>query len=108
MSSFTTAPLQEGLPFGVRIGGLTFEALGDRAVRDKIDTLFVQHGMIVFEDVVRRPNSDRNRSLGSAHVGGPNPRAALAGSTGYRRNRQRSGIGGLGWAKRAGARVALA
>ena len=44
-------PLQEGLPFGVRIGGLTLDILQDKAIRDEIDALFVQHGMIVFEGV---------------------------------------------------------
>lgn len=44
-------PLQEGLPFGVRIGGLTREVLEDKAIRDEIDALFIKHGMIVFEDV---------------------------------------------------------
>jgi taurine dioxygenase len=44
-------PLQEGLPFGVRIGGLTREKLENKALRDEIDALFVKHGMIVFEDV---------------------------------------------------------
>lgn len=44
-------PLQEGLPFGVRIGGLTIEILEDKAIRDEIDALFVRHGMIVFEGV---------------------------------------------------------
>jgi len=48
-------PLQEGLPFGVRIGGLTVDILADAAVRNEIDQLFIQHGMIVFEDV---ENSD--------------------------------------------------
>ena len=44
-------PLQKGLPFGVRIGGLTREKLENKALRDEIDALFVKHGMIVFEDV---------------------------------------------------------
>ena len=44
-------PLQEGLPFGVRIGGLTLDILKDKAIRDEIDQLFIKHGMIVFEDV---------------------------------------------------------
>ncbi|WP_232491674.1 TauD/TfdA dioxygenase family protein [Novosphingobium kaempferiae] len=51
MPSFTTGPLQEGLPFGVRIRGLTLAALQDKATRDDIDALFVRHGMIVFEEV---------------------------------------------------------
>ncbi|HMO67166.1 MAG TPA: TauD/TfdA family dioxygenase [Novosphingobium sp.] len=44
-------PLQEGLPYGVRIGGLTREILADPAVCKEIDDLFIEHGMIVFEDV---------------------------------------------------------
>lgn len=44
-------PLQDGLPFGVRIGGLTRELVADPAIQREIDELFIQHGMIVFEDV---------------------------------------------------------
>jgi len=44
-------PLQEGLPFGVRIGGLTRAILEDAAIRQEIDDLFIKHGMLVFEDV---------------------------------------------------------
>ena len=44
-------PLQEGLPFGVRIGGLTREQAEDPAIRQEVADLFVRHGMIVFEDV---------------------------------------------------------
>ncbi|HUD29663.1 MAG TPA: TauD/TfdA family dioxygenase [Novosphingobium sp.] len=51
MPSFTTAPLQDGLPFGVRIGGLTLAMLQDKGLRESIDALFTAHGMIVFEDV---------------------------------------------------------
>lgn len=46
-------PLQDDLPFGVRIGGLTLKALEDKALRNEIDDLFVKHGMIVFEDVAQ-------------------------------------------------------
>ncbi|MDR2857424.1 MAG: TauD/TfdA family dioxygenase [Novosphingobium sp.] len=44
-------PLQENLPFGIRIGGLTREQAEDPAIRAEIEALFVRHGMIVFEDV---------------------------------------------------------
>jgi len=44
-------PLEDGLPFGVRIGGLTREILTDPAIRKEIDDLFIKHGMIVFENV---------------------------------------------------------
>lgn len=51
MPEFTVSPLQEGLPFGIRIGNLTREMLAEKATRDAIDALFVEHGMIVFEGV---------------------------------------------------------
>ena len=44
-------PLDDALPFGVRIGGVTRELLEDEAIRKEIDDLFVEHGMIVFENV---------------------------------------------------------
>ena len=44
-------PLQLGLPFGIRIAGLTLEQASDPAVRQEITSLFDQHGMIVFEDI---------------------------------------------------------
>jgi taurine dioxygenase len=44
-------PLQDGLPFGVRIGGLTRELVADPAIQKEIDDLFIKYGMIVFEDV---------------------------------------------------------
>lgn len=44
-------PLRDGLPFGVRIGGVTREMTADPAIRAEINALFIQHGMIVFEGV---------------------------------------------------------
>lgn len=44
-------PLDDALPFGVRIGGVTRNLLEDPAIRQEIDNLFLKHGMIVFEDV---------------------------------------------------------
>jgi taurine dioxygenase len=44
-------PLQDGLPFGIRIGGLTYDQANDPAIRQELAALFEQHGMIVFEDV---------------------------------------------------------
>jgi taurine dioxygenase len=44
-------PLQQGLPFGIRIGGVSFDEANDPAVRAELADLFEQHGMIVFEDV---------------------------------------------------------
>lgn len=44
-------PLHDSLPFGIRIGGVTLAELNDAATRAEIDDLFIQHGMIVFENV---------------------------------------------------------
>lgn len=44
-------PLQDDLPFGVRIGGLTLQDLADEATRGEVRDLFVKHGMIVFENI---------------------------------------------------------
>lgn len=51
MTEITVTPLREGLPFGVRIGGVTREATLDPALRQLINEQFVQHGVIVFEGV---------------------------------------------------------
>ena len=51
MSLSDVRSLKDGLPYGVRIGGLTREILADPAVCKEIDDLFIRHGMIVFEDV---------------------------------------------------------
>jgi taurine dioxygenase len=48
-------PLEPGLPFGVRIGGLTRAALEDQATREEIAALFEREGMIVFERVEPSP-----------------------------------------------------
>lgn len=51
MTDLVISPLREGLPFGVRIGGVTREATRDAATRAEINRLFRAHGVIVFEDV---------------------------------------------------------
>lgn len=51
MSSITVSPLQEGLPFGARISGVTQQTLGDEAVRRQLREVFEDRGMIVFENV---------------------------------------------------------
>jgi taurine dioxygenase len=51
MAQFAVRPLDPALSFGIRISELSREALDDKATRDAIDALFVEHGMIVFEDV---------------------------------------------------------
>jgi len=51
MASIGVKPLQEDLPFGARITGVTREALQDEAVRRQINQVFEERGMIVFEAV---------------------------------------------------------
>jgi taurine dioxygenase len=51
MSLPDVRPLQDGLPFGIRIGAITREQVEDPAIRAEIEALFVRHGMIVFEDI---------------------------------------------------------
>jgi taurine dioxygenase len=50
MSALDVYPLQEGLPFGVRIRGVGLDILESSAIRQEIVALFDTHGMIVFEE----------------------------------------------------------
>jgi len=49
--TFTTKPLADGVPFGVRVGGLTRSQLDDAGIRRRLVQLFEAVGLIVFEDV---------------------------------------------------------
>jgi taurine dioxygenase len=51
MASIKVTPLQDDLPFGARISGVTWENVEDEAVRKQINHVFEDRGMIVFEDV---------------------------------------------------------
>jgi taurine dioxygenase len=51
MGSLIVQPLEDGLSFGVRVNGVTERALEDAAVRDELNTLFFDRGMIVFENI---------------------------------------------------------
>jgi hypothetical protein len=51
MGSLNIEPLRQGLPFGVRIDGVTRELLKDQAIRRQINDVFEQAGVIVFENV---------------------------------------------------------
>lgn len=54
MGSITYSALDETLPFGARISGITRETLTDAAARAEINAIFEKYGMIVFEDVEPR------------------------------------------------------
>lgn len=51
MATLDVRPLQDDLPFGARIRGVTREALADEAVRAEINRVFEDRGMIVFEHI---------------------------------------------------------
>lgn len=51
MSSVHFTPLREDLSFGARVSGVTFAALEDQEVRDRLRRVFEERGMILFEDV---------------------------------------------------------
>lgn len=51
MSPIKVRPLQDDLPFGARISGLTWGNVNDEAVRKQLNDVFEERGMIVFEDV---------------------------------------------------------
>jgi taurine dioxygenase len=51
MSSLEVRPLRDDLPFGARITGVTDATLKDEAVRRRVNQVFEDRGMIVFEGV---------------------------------------------------------
>jgi taurine dioxygenase len=51
MPSIDVKPLQDGLSFGARVQGVTWDTLADPAVRKQLAQLFDERGVIVFEDV---------------------------------------------------------
>lgn len=51
MSKVEVRPLEEGLPFGARISGVTRENISDPEVRQQINQVFEDRGVIVFEDI---------------------------------------------------------
>jgi taurine dioxygenase len=51
MTAIEVRALQDNLPFGARIRGVTRENLADEAVRRQLNEVFEARGMIVFEDI---------------------------------------------------------
>ncbi|MBW8784697.1 MAG: TauD/TfdA family dioxygenase [Novosphingobium sp.] len=51
MSAIKVSNLRDNLSFGARVEGVTFDTLADPAVRDELNRVFEQRGMIVFENV---------------------------------------------------------
>jgi taurine dioxygenase len=51
MGSINVRQLQEGVPFGARVAGVTKETLGDATIRQQLRELFEDRGVILFEEV---------------------------------------------------------
>lgn len=51
MTAINVRPLSEDLSFGARISGVDMDNVGDEAVRRQIEAVFLDRGMIVFEDM---------------------------------------------------------
>ena len=67
MTSIEVLELEQGLPFGARVRGVTSEVLDDPAVRHELTGLFHDRGVIVFEDV--EPSSEMQVAI--SNVFGP-------------------------------------
>lgn len=61
MAGITIRKLQDDLAFGARIDGVNWEALADESVREELKAVFVDRGMIVFENM--EPTSKMQVSL---------------------------------------------
>lgn len=51
MTTLTTQPVREGSSFGSRVRGVTLDGLGDPDVRARLNDLFEEHGLLIFEGV---------------------------------------------------------
>lgn len=67
MSEYQVTPLQQDLPFGIRVSGLTLEQARDDTVKNHLSDLFIEHGMIVFEEV----ESTDDMQVAISHCFGP-------------------------------------
>jgi len=55
MAGITVRNLRDDLNFGARITGVDWDALADEGVRAELNQVFVDRGMIVFEDIESSP-----------------------------------------------------
>ena len=55
MPTITVKDLQDDLPFGSRVTGIDSAALADSEVRKQLNAIFIDRGMIVFEEVEPSP-----------------------------------------------------
>ena len=55
MSALTITPLAQGLPFGNRVDGVTWENIHDEDLRARLRQLFIARGVLVFENMDPTP-----------------------------------------------------
>ena len=55
MSALTITPLAQGLPFGNRVDGVTWENIHDEDLRARLRQLFIARGVLVFENMEPTP-----------------------------------------------------
>lgn len=53
--SINVKPLRSDLPFGARVEGVTCDSVTDPAVRQRLNDVFQERGMIVFENIEQSP-----------------------------------------------------
>jgi taurine dioxygenase len=51
MTVIDVSPLQDGLPYGARVRGMSLALTSDEAVRARVNEVFLDRGLILFEDV---------------------------------------------------------
>jgi len=55
MTTITSQPVRGDLPFGARVAGVTYDSLRDPGVRARLNDLFEEHGLLIFEGVEPTP-----------------------------------------------------
>jgi taurine dioxygenase len=54
-TTMTVRPIRDDLSFGARVGGVIHDGLADSGVRAKLNELFEEYGLLIFEDVEPTP-----------------------------------------------------
>ena len=55
MTTITVQPIRADLSFGARVGGVTYDGLGDTDLRAQINDLFEEYGLLILEGVEPSP-----------------------------------------------------
>ncbi|MDG2004137.1 MAG: TauD/TfdA family dioxygenase [Novosphingobium sp.] len=74
MSAIGIAPVQDGLPFGARVSGVSWDTIRDADVRAQLQRAFEEHGVLVCSDV----DSTSEMQVEIASVFGPLRHHAMA------------------------------